>query len=89
MIEAGAVNAPATVNWISHFSDQDVVIVGRGAISKSEIASRVRSLYRPDAAPVALMLVNPQSSKKKSKQQPATPPVPPGPLRPTIQGQKQ
>ena len=89
VIEAGAVNAPATVNWISHFSDQDVVIVGRGAISKSEIASRVRSLYRPDAAPVALMLVNPQSSKKKSKQQPATPPAPPGPLRPTIQGQKQ
>ena len=87
VIEAGALDDPAAVNWISHFSEQDIVAVGCGAISKSEIASRVRSLYRPDAAPVALMLVNPKPSEKKSKQKPATPPVPSGPVRPANQGQ--
>mgnify|MGYP003640886412 CR=1 FL=1 len=59
IIEAGATNDPATVNWISHFADQDVVVVGEGVVNKNEIASRVRSLYRADSAPVALILVAP------------------------------
>ena len=89
VIEAGALNDPAAVNWISHFSEQDIVVVGCGAVSKSEIASRVRSLYRPDAAPIALMLVNPLPSEKKLKQRPATPSVPPGPVQPATQEQRQ
>ncbi len=67
IIESGSINDSSTVAWISHFADQDVVVVGRGAINKSEIATRVRSLYRPNSAPVALILVDPSSSSRKRK----------------------
>ncbi|MEM9281577.1 MAG: hypothetical protein AAGA96_07125 [Verrucomicrobiota bacterium] len=65
IIEAGATHDSATVNWISHFSDQDVVAVGEGLVNKGEIAASVKSLYRPGSAPVALILVNPRQLRKR------------------------
>ncbi|MEX2580995.1 MAG: hypothetical protein WD342_18195 [Verrucomicrobiales bacterium] len=74
IIEAGGVDDPTLVSWISRFSDQDVVAVGRGAIPKSEIADRIRHLCPGASLPVGLILVdadkgNPTKAKDHRRKQ--------------------
>lgn len=69
IVEAGAVTDPSAVDWISNFTDQDVVVVARGQMTKDEVASRVRRLSRPDSSPVALILVDPNRRRTWSRKQ--------------------
>ncbi len=57
-VEAGSSEDPELVDLLSVYSDQDVVVVGKGKSRKQVVEDRIHRLTRSSHKPIALMMVD-------------------------------
>ncbi|MEM7601044.1 MAG: Wzz/FepE/Etk N-terminal domain-containing protein [Verrucomicrobiota bacterium] len=62
LIEAGTLQSPPLIEWISSFSDREVMAVAKGTSAKSEVEQRVRRLNRESDTRIGFIFV--ESSQK-------------------------
>ncbi len=68
LIEAGTLQNPPLIEWLSSFSDREVMAVAKGASGKSEIAQRVRRLNQGNDTRIGFIFIDPENlTKSQSK----------------------
>ncbi|MEM1440764.1 MAG: hypothetical protein AAGF67_00375, partial [Verrucomicrobiota bacterium] len=59
LIEAGTLQNPPLLEWISSYSDREVMAVAHGTTRKSEIARRVRRLKQENDTRIGFLFIDP------------------------------
>ncbi|MEM6280216.1 MAG: hypothetical protein AAF733_12095 [Verrucomicrobiota bacterium] len=59
LIEAGTLQNPPLIEWISSYSDREVMAVARGTTRKSEIARRIRRLRQENDTRIGFVFIEP------------------------------
>lgn len=63
LIEAGTLQNPPLIEWLSSFSDREVIAVAKGSSAKSEIAQRVRRLNHENDTRIGFIFIDPENTK--------------------------
>lgn len=67
LIEAGTLQNPPLIEWISSFSDREVMAIAKGSSAKSEIARRVRRLSQANDTRIGFIFI-PSPSRPARKE---------------------